>query len=75
MDREGKHRIDGETTKEETESLEAIRSKSDRRNLLPDSPQLLGGSLNPKHPCQQSIGDCCNAAFHGSKDSLRATGR
>ena len=47
MHREGKHRTDDETTKDETEG---IRLEIGGMELLLESPQPLGGSLSPKNP-------------------------
>ena len=47
MDREGKHRTEDETTKDDTEG---VGLEIGGIELLPESPQLLGGSSSPKNP-------------------------
>ena len=49
MDREGKHRTEDETTKDDTEG---VRFEIGGMELLPESPQPLGGSSSPKNPSQ-----------------------
>ena len=71
MDREGKHRTEDETTKDDTEGTGL---EIGGMELLPESPQLLGGSSSPKNPSQRWIDGHCNAAYHGSEGSLRTKG-
>ena len=52
MDREGKHRTEDETMKDDTEG---IGLEIDGMELLPESPQPLGGSSSPKNPSQRWI--------------------
>ena len=66
MDREGKCRTEDETTKDDTEG---VGLEIGRMELLPESPQLLGGSSSPKNPSQQWIDGHCNAAYCGNKGS------
>ena len=72
MDREGKHRTEDETTKDDTEGirLEEIGGME----LLPESPQPLGGSSSPKNPSQQWIDGRCNAAYRSSEGSIQTKG-
>ena len=67
MDREGKRRTEDETTKDDTEGTGL---EIGGMELLPESPQLLGGSSSPKNPSRRWIDGHCNAAYHGSKGSL-----
>ena len=68
MDREGKCRTEDETTKEETGG---VGLEIGGMELLPESPQLLGGSLSPKNPSRRWIDGHCNAAYRGNEGSLR----
>ena len=47
MDREGKRRTEDEMTKDDTEG---VGLEIGGMELLPESPQPLGGSLSPKNP-------------------------
>ena len=47
MDREGKRRTEDEMMKDDTEG---VGLEIDGMGLLPESPQLLGGSSSPKNP-------------------------
>ena len=47
MDREGNCRTEDETTKDDTEG---VGLEIGGMELLPESPQPLGGSLSPKNP-------------------------
>ena len=71
MDREGKHRTEDEMMKDDTEG---VRLEIGGMELLPESPQPLGGSLSPKNPSQQWIDGHCNAAYHSNEGSLRTKG-
>ena len=68
MDREGKRRTEDEMMKDDTEG---VGLEIDGMGLLPESPQLLGGSSSPKNPSWRWIDGCCNAAYRGNEDSLR----
>ena len=72
MDREGKCRTEDETMKDETEG---IGLEIGGMELLPESPQLLGGSLSPKNPSRRWIDGHCNAAYCGNEGSLWTKGR
>ena len=68
MDREGKHRTEDETTKDDTEG---VGLEIGGMELLPESPQPLGGSLSPKNPSRQWIDGHCNAAYRSNEGSLQ----
>ena len=67
MDREGKRRTEDKTMKEDTGG---VGLEIGGMELLPESPQLLGGSLSPKNPSRQWIDGHCNAAYHSNEGSL-----
>ena len=67
MDREGKHRTEDETMKDDTEG---VGLEIGGMELLPESPQQLGGSSSPKNPSRQWIDGHCNAAYRSNKGGL-----